>query len=147
MDKTPLVWLQTILTLPPTPATTALFISLKTSNLTLLHLGPTAAISCSLPCGFEDILGLNVLGATLDQWKWELMDKCFPHFPPSLAVVRYTLLDTSASQPPTEISKSRMSPCIVFPSFPVLFPHLSPWNCFLNTLPTPKPFPWALLSG
>lgn len=133
---TPLVWLQTILILPPTPGTTALFISLKTSNLTLLPLGPTAAISCSLPYGFQDILGLNVPEPTLDQWKPEFMDKCFPHFPPSLVVLRYTLLDTSASQPPTEISNSRMSPCIVFPSslfhFPIFLPGIASQNHYLH---------------
>lgn len=42
------------------------------------------------------------------------MDKCFPRFPSSLIVLTYTLLDISASQPPTEIRNSRMSPCIVF---------------------------------
>ena len=78
MYRTLLVQYQIISTLPPTLATPALFISSQTFNLTLLHIEPIAPVYCSLLCGFEDILKLNVLGTTLDQWKSQFIDKCFP---------------------------------------------------------------------
>lgn len=140
MHKTPLVWPYLLLHL----LLTALFISSKTTNLTLLHFGSSDAISFSLPCGFEGILGLDVFGTTLDLWEPELVDKCLPHFLSVLVVLRYTLHFFSF---PTILRDTQLKnassnclsllPCDVPISLPeiasqvyYLYPSLSLYLCF-----------------